>query len=102
MTAYCKKCDHAAFKTWSALRKHQWAAHRESYSKSSVGKKWSPEQKAKFKATLAAKRLAKSTTEVSVIQQQPEMTARQLLAKLTSQRDFMVDVVQLVANLIGE
>lgn len=104
---HCYRCN-TEYANFSELRKHQWAAHPKKYKARRNSFSWSPEQHAKYRATIAAKKLGKELTVRQVIgvynngTPKPEMTAKELLDKLVSQRDFMNDVCSLVEGLMRE
>lgn len=89
--AHCKRCGNKAFPGLSELRKHQWKAHRDFYAKMTE-KRVANKQLVTVRDVIDAK---------AIIDAKPEMTARQLLAKLVSQRDFMRDVVSMVEGIIS-
>lgn len=107
---HCKRCNNQAFANFSELRRHQWKKHKPTYA--NVGYKasaWSPAQRAKYEATIEAKRamtMAVTVRDViNVVENTgiapiPEMSARQLLEKLRGQQSFMNDVVALVEGLV--
>ena len=117
----CKKCD-TMWENFSALRKHQWKDHRESFQKlidsgkvaasKQKGKKWSARQTKKYRATLAAKKASRELTKLeaekviakvqkAVAEPVPELTARELLRRLKLQAEFMRDVVTLVEGMMS-
>lgn len=106
MITHCKACDNKEFPDISALRKHQWKEHKNFFKNTGrpiVKQKWSKAQRAKYRATIAAKNgsvrgfLNGVTTNKHVTD---EMTAKEVLDELKKQRDFMNDIVDMVENLI--
>ena len=112
----CKKCN-STFKTLSELRAHQWAAHREMYAnaiKASRSKKYALRAK---KALAIKKNLAKAEENLTLAEAKlngpavliahssldgkidSRMTVLELLAKLSKQRDFLKDVVDLIEGV---
>lgn len=96
---YCRKCG-ILFNSLSEMRKHAWAEHRDMYKY----RKRSPETIAKYKATRAANKIMK--TQAIMVQSngspKPELTAFELLQKLKVQRNFMVDVVNLIEGMLNQ
>jgi hypothetical protein len=120
---HCKKCDGRAFRDISALRRHQWAEHRESFdnlkraarnsSKAAAPKKkggdpyWSKlsaEQRhvemVRRRQVRRAKALVK--LEPSPNGQRPPMLASDLLTQLQSQHRFLADVLGLISGMITQ
>lgn len=100
----CKKCSNRKFKTLSALRTHQWKAHRESYDGVKL-RNW-PKP--------AVPRAPGLWKDVSPEDNSPEfdsvlqpkvlplrMTAEDLLAKLIKSRDRLNESIALVENAIA-
>lgn len=86
----CKKCSNRKFKTLSALRTHQWKAHRESYDGVKLSEDVSPEDNSpEFDSVLQPKVLPL------------RMTAEDLLAKLIKSRDRLNESIALVEKAIA-
>lgn len=110
----CKKCNQVRyFHNLSELRTHQWRKHPDIFSgfKKNLDKihkrGWTKEQHKKYRASMArykAQKLENTQTVelVKVIQPNPngEMTVSTLLGKLKDQRDFMVNVVSMIENIV--
>lgn len=102
------------------LRKHQWAEHRESFKALFKTKTQRKQAKSLEKARTARSRKAAlrriekasswlALTKVNgaspVVQleaKKQELTALELLHKLKHQRDFMVDVVNLIEGIVNQ
>lgn len=102
---HCKKCDGQAFRTISALRKHQWAKHAETFKNALVAmtrasKRAAAERQDKPKRGRPRKVLVK--LQVSPNGQQPPLLARDLLAQLQTQQRFLNDVVSLVSGIVTQ
>lgn len=84
----CKKCSNRKFKTLSALRTHQWKAHRESYDGVKLSEDVSPEDNSpEFDSVRTVLPL--------------RMTAEDLLAKLIKSRDRLNESIALVEKAIA-
>ena len=111
----CKKCN-STFKTLSELRSHQWAAHREMYA-NAIKASRSPANRTKIKKSWIARK-AKAEAEKNLALTETKlndpvliahssldgridsrMTVLELLAKLSKQRDFLKDVVDLIEGV---
>lgn len=100
---HCLKCNNKEFPDISSLRKHQWAEHKKMFQnagKPTKKAKWSRAQRAKYKATIAAKNGSVRGFLNGAIPNNKEMSAREVLDELKKQRDFMNDIVDMVENLI--
>lgn len=111
----CKKCDFQAAsmsEIMTHIRKnHGWSTWNSKRRIEHKGKPWSRKQKAKFKATMAAKREARLelTKPESIrgylngagVEPNPasEMTVKQLLTHMQSQSDFLNKAIALVAGI---
>ena len=119
-TYKCRQCKETTiFSSISELRHHQYAKHDmlkhvlESRRKNKHKGKWTEEQKAKFKATIAVRKQMQNGSARAVIQElallkQPivkmankQMTVLELLRELKTQAQFLNNVVQLLEGYSG-
>lgn len=88
---HCKKCDQVRyFKTISELRKHQWRKHKELYTRMGEVRE----------AKKQKKELVPIVHVLQPTNPNGEMTVSTLLGKLKEQRDFMVNVVSMIENMV--
>ena len=101
---HCKKCDGQAFRTISALRKHQWAKHAETFKNTLVAMTRAPKGAAakRWKPKRGRPRKVLVKLQVSPNGQQPPLLARDLLAQLQTQQRFLNDVVSLVSGIVTQ
>lgn len=80
---HCKKCNGKAFPTISALRKHQWKEHIETFATLMEASKTANNHKKAKEAIV-------------------KITAEQLLERLKIQKQFMIDIVDMIEGIINK
>lgn len=83
----CRKCEGSKFKTFSDLRKHQWARHREVFAKLDLQR-------------TAIRKKSKRAALVPMVSLNGDMRVSDLLDELTVQQRFITDVVALVSSIL--
>lgn len=97
---HCKKCGGIGFQSMSALRKHQWKEHTETYDNLRAAAK-KIDRKAIAKAIKRRQHKALAKLEVLTNGHGP-LSAAQLLMKLQEQQKLINDVVSIVSGVIAQ
>jgi hypothetical protein len=115
MRIHCKKCDGRAFSSISALRKHQWAEHREVFANTGKpapkegggpGSYWAKLSAEERQVEMARRQQVRRAKALVKLEPQPNgrapMLASELLTQLQSQHRFLTDVLGLISGMITQ
>lgn len=100
---YCISCG-IPLGSLSNVRAHQWKVHREMFTnalKAVRSKKAAIKRKAS-KELISARGITNGVAQATHVVVKKEMTAFELLQKFQKQRDFMVDVVNLIEGMLNQ